>query len=106
MANANFFIKGRDNPAVINFTFSGGFTLDDFTKIVFEIGGESYDSSVDTSAVSYSGSTLILSIGDVTELAAGFYEATITGYSALYDDGYQLAGSGVRTIGKMEVRNG
>ena len=102
---ANFFIKGRDNPVVINFTFTDSFDLDDFDRIVFEIGNETYDSAANAAAVVYAGSKLTLSIGDTTALAAGKYTPIITGYSANYDDGYVLTSKANAVLGQMEVRD-
>ena len=105
MTAANFFIKGRDNPVVINFTFADGFSLADFDRIEFKIGNETYDSAVDAAAVVYAGSKLTLSIGDTTALAVGKYTPTIIGYSATYDDGYVLTSKANAVLGQMEVRD-
>lgn len=102
---ANFFIKGRDNPVVINFTFTDSFDLDDFDRIVFEIGDESYDSDIDAASVVFAGSKLTLSIGDTTALDVGRYTIAITGYNTLYNDGYVLASRANPVLGQIEVKD-
>lgn len=91
MTAANFFIKGRDNPVVINFTFADGFSLADFDRIEFKIGGETYATDTDPTRLFVDGESLTVSIGDTTALAVGRYFPEIIGYSSTYDDGYVLS---------------
>lgn len=88
----NFFIKGRDNPVVINFSFADGFSLALFDRVVFQIGDEEYATDTHPQKVVIDGESLILSVGDVTQLELGRYFPIITGYNATYDDGYVLTG--------------
>lgn len=101
----NFFIKGRDNPVVVNFTFADGFSLAMFDRIEVEIGGETYATDTDTTKVSVDGSSLVISIGDVTALAVGRYFPTIIGFNNQYDDGYVLSSRRNPTLpDQIEVR--
>ncbi len=88
----NFIIKGRDNPVIIEFSFSDGFSLAMFNNIEFKLGAETYSTQTHPDKIEISGNALTLSIGDTTALAAGKYLPTIIGYSAEYDDGYVLTG--------------
>lgn len=88
----NFFIKGRDNPVVINFNFADGFSLAMFDRVVFQIGNEEYATDTHPQKVVVDRESLILSIGDITQLDIGRYPPIITGYSSTYDDGYVLTG--------------
>lgn len=88
----NFFIKGRDNPVVINFSFNDGLSLSMFDRVVFEIGTEEYATDTNPDKVVVDGNSLIVSIGDATALDIGRYLPVITGYNAAYNDGYLLTG--------------
>lgn len=86
----NFLIKGRDNPVIINFSFDNGFSLAMFDRIEVKIGTETYATDTDPTKIVVDGNSLIISVGDTTELAAGPYSPEIIGYSTQYDDGYVL----------------
>lgn len=88
----NFFIKGRDNPVVINFSFNDGLSLSMFDRIVFQIGPEEYATDTNPDKVVVDGNSLIISVGDTTALEFGRYLPVITGYNATYNDGYVLTG--------------
>lgn len=88
---------GRDNPIVLEFTFTGDFAsggLSNFDNITANIGGEEYSTSNDPDKIIVDGDTLRLAIGDVTQLNPGFYQLELIGYSPTYDDGYVLACDG------------
>lgn len=88
----NFFIKGRDNPVVINFSFNDGLSLPMFDRIVFQIGTEEYATDTHPQNVAVDGDSLTVSIGDTTALDFGRYLPVITGYNTTYNDGYVLTG--------------
>lgn len=97
MNHQNIVVKGKDNPVVIKFTFEGEFEeqgLNNFTRIELLLGGETYDStdSPDKIWIENAGE-LRINIGVATKLECGWYSPTITGYSAAYDDGYELVGA-------------
>jgi hypothetical protein len=93
----NVIVKGKDNPVVINFTFTGDFAasgLNAFTSVTLAIGGESYNTVSDPDNLSIESATeLRLKIGDTTSLDVGNYLPQITGFSATYDDGFLLTGT-------------
>ena len=98
---------GRDNPASLKFTFDGDFGdggLSNFDVITVELGGESYSSVDDPDAIYLTDDlTLVISIGDVTSLDAGFYSVKVIGYSSTYDDGYVLTCEEFGNIEKLQV---
>lgn len=86
----NVIIKGKDNPVVITFAFTGDFAslgLNTFTSVSVQVGDETYTTGGPNLSIE-SNSELRLKIGDVTTLDAGYYLPTIIGYSATYDDGF------------------
>jgi hypothetical protein len=92
----NVIIKGKDNPARIEFTFTGDVALASFTSITVSLGGETYTSG--SAELDVDGNTLVLSIGDTTTLAPGSYYPEIVGFSAQFDDGYLLSGEKLRVL--------
>jgi hypothetical protein len=94
----NIVYLGKDNPIVIDFTFTGEFEADglsNFTDIEVEIGGESYTLLANPTNVIVSTNTqLRVLIGDVTSLTDGAYSINVIGVSATYDDGYVLNSCG------------
>lgn len=104
----NKIVKGRDNPVIINFDFTGSFAsggLNNFTKIVVGIGGESYNTEDNPDKVIVNGKfQLALMIGDVTNLESGNYDLTVTGYSSTYDNGYELTGADNKKLSSVVVK--
>lgn len=102
-------IKSRDNPVTFVFSFTGDFAangLNNFNRITLSIGGESYDSTIDTDRLIIDSATeLTLDIGEVTALSNGAYTPEIVGYNAIeYVNGYALNSTCVnRLIGKVKV---
>lgn len=98
----NVIIKGKDNPVIFTFNFTGDFAaeqLASFDRITVQLGAELYDTSSQPSILFLVGSNqLRLKIGDTTQLAPGGYTPEIIGYSADYDDGYLLTGAKRRLI--------
>jgi hypothetical protein len=92
----NVIIKGKDNPARIEFTFTGDVTLASFASITVSLGGETYTSG--SAELAIDGNALVLSIGDATALAPGSYYPEIVGFSAQFDDGYLLSGEKLRVL--------
>jgi len=103
----NVIVKGKDNPVVISWTFTGDFAasgLNTFTRIELIIGGETYSTDLTPDNLSIeSDAELRLKIGDTTALADGNYLPQIVGYSATYDDGYLLSGDCKRILGTVRV---
>jgi hypothetical protein len=85
---------GNDNPVIVNFSFTGDFSVDglsNFTDIQVGVGSESYTLLTNPSNVVVSSNTqLRIKIGDSTALGTGLYPLKIVGFSATYDDGYVL----------------
>lgn len=86
-------IKGKDNPLVINFTFSipsdPTFGLDTFTEIDVNFGAEDYSLTADPTIVVVNSNTqLQLNLGDTAEPYPSYL--TIVGTNATYPDGYEL----------------
>jgi len=85
----NKIITGKDALVKFIFTFEGEFELDglnNFDNITLYIGDETYSTSSDpTLLYRADANTLILNIGDVTALEAGYYIPTIEGYIASSD---------------------
>lgn len=104
----NKIIKGRDNPVVLNFIFYDSFAADglnNFNKIVVEVGGESYNTEDNPDKVIVNGEfQLALLIGDVTNLESGNYDLTVTGYSSTYDNGYELTGADNKKLSSVVVK--
>lgn len=100
-------IKGRDNPAIFEFSFTGDFAslqLNTFSRVVVNIGTESYSTDLTPSNLFIVGDTeLRLKIGDTTTLDVGSYTPEIIGYSAAYDDGYLLSGAKKRLFSNITV---
>ena len=92
----NVIIKGKDNPVIMNFNFTGDFLddqLDVFTDIRLTIGGETYSTLTNpTLLFKTTNKQIRLKIGDTTALDVGIYTAEVVGFSADYDDGYLLSG--------------
>ena len=92
----NVIVKGKDNPVVMEFSFTGDFEasgLNTFTEVKLTIGGEEYSTVANPDNLSIESATeLRLKIGDSTELDVGCYLPEIVGFSATYDDGYLLSG--------------
>lgn len=103
----NVIVKGKDNPVVISFTFTGDFAasgLNTFAEVTLSIGGESYSTVSDPAQlVITDDNTLELRIGDSTTLADGRYLPEITGISATYNDGYLLSGACKPIVGAITV---
>jgi len=101
----NRIVKGRGNPVALEFFFDGEFKaagLNNFTRIVVEVGGETYDT--DSASVDiHSATELRVRIGGSTSLATGEYKLTITGYSATYTLGYELTSDEVCPIASVIV---
>lgn len=95
----NVIIKGRDNPVVFVFEFTGDMAahgLNAFSQITVEVGSESYNL---TNAVDVTDkNTLSLNIGAATTLADGNYNPEIVGVSATYPNGYLLTGCKKKTL--------
>ncbi|MFW0776343.1 MAG: hypothetical protein ACN2B6_01305 [Rickettsiales bacterium] len=106
MSKQNIVYLGRDNPIIIDFTFTGDFETDglsNFTDIQVFIGDETYTLLINPSNVIVSSNTqLRILIGDTTSLPSGNYEIKILGISGVYDDGYVLAGCG--SIERVSVK--
>ena len=69
--------------------------LDNFTNITVDIGSESYSTVGEPSRLYTDGTTkLVLDIGDITNLEAGYYIPTIKGFNPIYDDGVTLNDDG------------
>lgn len=98
----NVIIKGKDNPVIFNFSFTGDFAaeqLASFDRITLQLGTETYDTSTQPNLLFLVGNAqLRLKIGDTTQLSPGGYTPEIIGYSADYDDGYLLTGAKRRLI--------
>lgn len=90
----NVVYLGRDNPVVIEFTWSGEFAaegLNNFDDIALSLGGESYSSVSNPENVTIDSQTqLSLIIGVDTALSVGRYELSVVGFNGIYDDGYEL----------------
>ena len=103
----NVVIKGRDNPVIVNFAFTGDFAalgLNTCTRIDVGIGGETYSTSNPANvSVENSGRELHIKIGDTTQLEAGAYMLDIVGFSATYNDGYVLSGLEKPRLGYVYV---
>ena len=103
----NVVYLGRDNPIIVNFTFTGDFAndgLSNFTDIQVTIGDETYTLLVNPANVIVSSDTqLRILIGDTTSLSPGGYQIKIIGISAIYDDGYVLTGCG--SLGRVIVKD-
>lgn len=85
----------KDNKVIIEFTFTGEFSengLNNFTEIVFSLGGESYSTLENPSRLYLeNNTTLVLDIGEVTGLNSGVYFPEIIGYNTSnYNDGYTI----------------
>lgn len=103
----NLIIKGKDNPVVIEFSFTGDFYqngLNTFARLTLQIGDEIYDTSIDTDYLKIiDNNTLHLIIGDHTQLEPDKYVLTIIGYSNVYNDGYVLTSNEKRLVEKVRV---
>jgi len=103
----NVIYLGKDNPVIIDFSFTGEFAdngLSNFTDIQVEIGSESYSLSGNPSNVVVSSATeLRILIGDTTSLTPAAYPIKVIGINAIYDDGYVLVGCG--SISRVIVKD-
>ena len=102
----NIVVRGKDNPVAIKFYFRGEFAelgLNNFSRIVVNIDSETYDSDLTNKVAIIAADELRLRIGYVTSLAAGEYQATITGYSTTYNDGYELTSPNNPLLGEIIV---
>jgi hypothetical protein len=103
----NVVYLGKDNPVIIDFTFTGDFAVDglsNFTDIQVDIGGEQYTLILNPTNVIVSTDTqLRVLIGVDTALSVGAYSIKITGISATYDDGYVLTDCGA--LSRIKVKN-
>ena len=103
----NRIIKGKDNPVVMTFTFTGDFAasgLNTFTSISVDIGTESYTTALNPDNLFIvSDAELRLRIGDVTTLAAGRYLPEIVGFSITYNDGYLISGACNPVLGAIDI---
>ena len=101
----NRIVKGRGNPVALEFFFDGEFKaagLNNFTRIVVEVGGETYDTDGNFVAI-HSATELRIRIGTQTALVVGEYPLTLTGYSATYTDGYELTSLDVSPVSSVVV---
>lgn len=106
-------LLGRDNPVIFTFSFSGDFTalgLNTFTRVVLTIfnapANEVYSTDITPNQLFIvGGNELRLKIGDTTSLTKGAYDFEIIGYSATYNDGYELHGlkRRIAALGKLVV---
>ena len=98
MSKQNVIYLGKDNPVIVEFSFTGDFATDglsNFTDIQVTIGDETYTLLINPSNIVVNSNTeLRILIGDTTSLGEGAYSIKIVGVSATYDDGYVLAGCG------------
>ena len=95
----NVIIKGRDNPVVFVFEFTGDMAangLNNFSAITVDVGVESYNLTNAVSVVDKN--TLSLNIGSATSLADGNYNPEIIGVSATYPNGFLLTGCKKKTL--------
>ena len=103
----NVIIKGKDNPVVLNFSFTGDFAsggLSNFDDIEVYIGSESYTLVLDPqNVVVEADSQLRILIGDTTSLDAGFYEIKVVGINGVYNDGYVL--TECKNLQKVQVKD-
>lgn len=98
----NVIVKGRDNPVIMTFTFTGDFEaqgLNNFSSITVDVGSETYSTANSVTIVDKH--TLSLNIGSVTALADGNYNPEIVGFSATYPNGYLLNGCKKKVIDKF-----
>ena len=105
----NIIIKGRDNPVILEFTFTGDFEtngLNTFDYITLSVDSESYSTqdADNNLTISTDGMRLTLNIGDTTNLSDGYYTPTVIGYSSTYDDGYVLNSDDKRELSKITVK--
>lgn len=85
---------------IFDFTFGGDFAalgLNTFTRVELTIfadaGNEVYSTDLAPNQLFIvNNNQLRLKIGDTTALVKGSYKFQIIGYSATYDDGYELHG--------------
>nr|WP_136252890.1 hypothetical protein [Ningiella ruwaisensis] len=101
----NYIVKGHDNPVVLLFDFDGDFAtsgLNNFNRIVVEIGNESYDTDGDYVDI-HSDTELRIRIGTQTSLPEGEHKLTIIGYSTTYTNGYELTSDDVMRIAPVKV---
>ncbi len=98
MSKQNIIYLGRDNPVIVEFSFTGDFAndgLSNFTDIQVTISDETYTLLLNPTNIIVSSDTeLRILIGDTTSLTAAAYPIKIVGVSPVYDDGYVLAGCG------------
>lgn len=89
-------IKGKDNPVIFQFSFTGDFAtlqLNSFSRIELTIDSESYSTDLTPDNLFIvNGSELRLKIGYITELEPGRHNFELVGYSPDYNDGYLLHG--------------
>lgn len=94
----NVIYLGKDNPVIIEFTFTGDFAdngLSNFTDIQVTISDETYTLLLNpTNVVVNSNTELRVLIGADTSLDVGFYTLSIVGVSATYTNGYNLTSCG------------
>lgn len=113
----NIIIKGRDNPVILEFTFTGDFEtngLNTFDYITLSIDNESYSTQDADNKLTITdliindevkkGAGLELNIGDSTNLPVGYYTPAVIGYSPTYDDGYVLNSDDKRELQALEVK--
>lgn len=98
---------GRDNPAILVFSFTGDFAdggLSNFDDIQVAIDSETYSTVTDpTKVFTTDDNTLRIAIGDSTSLAAGYYHVDVVGFSSTYNDGYVLACGGYNGLARLQV---
>ena len=94
----NRIYKGYNNPVIIDFVFYDAMSsqgLSNFTKMVVDIGNETYSTDTTPDNLYVEGDSLFLDIGEVTQLPVGTKEYTLTiiGYNNEYQSGYVLQSS-------------
>lgn len=106
MPNQNVIYKDRDNPVVIEFTFSGEFGdggLSNFNRIEVFVGSEMYSTDVAPQNVFIVGQELHINIGVDTDLDSGAYPIKIVGYTDYYNDGYVL--TNCQRLSRVQIKD-
>jgi hypothetical protein len=97
---------GLDNPVIITGSFSGEFaSWVDFTRVVVDIGDETYSTDLTPAQLFINGNELRLKIGDTTALQPGGYPLRIVGYSPAYNDGYVLTDKKIGNLPAVIVQS-